>query len=334
MFKFLFLMILYFVLVVLWLWCSVALYFTLLPDEQMAAIASGIFAFAIPLILFLVPRRNLALVLIILSYIAVTTAWMTMPASNDRDWMPSVAKMPYAITQGNQVAVHNIRNFDYRTEFDFSENYYDKIYHLDELESLSFLLSYWGGGKTFAHTILSFGFSNGDYLAVSAETRLEKGEPQALLPGFFNQYEMIYILADERDVIRLRTNFRKVEPEEVYLYPTTLSKQEIRQVFEVIMARVNKLYQQPEFYNTITQNCFTTLRADFNSIAPPKNRFDWRIVANGYSDEMLYENGTIDTVLSFPEAKQYFYINQYVSHDNRLVDYSKRIRPYLRKPGS
>ncbi|WP_428354613.1 DUF4105 domain-containing protein [Methyloprofundus sp.] len=298
----------------------------------MAAIAAGIFAFAIPLILFLVPQRNLALVIIILSYIAVTTAWMNMPASNDRDWMPSVAKSPYAITQGNQVAVHNIRNFDYRTEFDFSENYYDKTYNLDDLESLNFLLSYWGGGTTFAHTILSFGFSNGDYLAVSAETRLEKGEPQSLVSGFFNQYEMTYILADERDIIRLRTNFRKLDPEDVYFYPTTLSKQEVRQVFEVIMARVNQLYQQPEFYNTITQNCFTTLRADFNSIAPPKNSLDWRIIANGYSDQMLYENGTIDTDLSFPEAREYFHINQYVSDDNSPVDYSKRIRPNLNKP--
>lgn len=334
MLKSLFHIILYFVLFVFWLWGSVAIYFIILPDEHTAAITSGIFAFAIPLIFFLVPKRNLALLLIILSYVTVSLAWNNMQPSNDRDWMTSVAKSPYAITQDNLVTVHNIRNFDYQTEFDFTKNYYTKSYNLDDLESLNFLLSYWGGGTTFAHTILSFGFSNGDYLAVSAETRLEKGEPQALIKGFFNQYEMIYILADESDVIRLRTNFRKLDPEDVYFYPTTLNKQEVRQVFEVIMSRVNKLYQQPEFYNTITQNCFTTLRADFNTIAPPKNRFDWRIVANGYADEMLYENGAIDTELSFPEARQYFHINQYVSDDNSPVDYSKRIRPYLHKPES
>ncbi|RLA19140.1 MAG: hypothetical protein DRQ62_12315 [Gammaproteobacteria bacterium] len=324
---------LYFILFIFWLWCPVALYFIILPDKQLAIIASGLFACAIPLIFFLVPKRNLAMLFIILAYIAVLIAWNNMQPSNDRDWVPSVAKSPYAITQGNLVSVHNIRNFDYQTEFDFSEKYYAKTYNLDELESLNFLLSFWGGGTTFAHTILSFGFTNGDYIAVSAETRLEKNESQELIKGFFNQYEMIYILADERDIIRLRTNFRKQEPEDVFFYPTTLSKEEVRQVFDVIIARVNKLYQQPEFYNTLTQNCFTTLRADLSTIAPPKNRFDWRVVANGYADQMLYENGTIATDLSFTKAKQYFHINQYVEDDNSPDNFSQRIRPDLYKVG-
>ena len=323
-----------FILFIFWLWCSVAVYFLILPDKQLASIASGIFAIIIPLIFFLLARRNLALVLIILAYIAVLIAWSNMQASNDRDWMLSVARSPYAVTNENLVTVHDIRHFDYQTEHDFSANYYDKTYNLDELESLSFLLSYWGGGKLFAHTILSFGFANGDYLAVSAETRLEKGEPQELIQGFFNQYEMIYILADERDIIRLRTNFRKQEPEEVFLYPTRVSKEEVRKVFDVIMARVNKLYQEPEFYNTITQNCFTTLRSDFSKVAPPENRFDWRIVANGYADEMFHDNGAIDTDLSFIEAKQYFHINQYVADDNSPDNFSQRIRPDLHKSGS
>lgn len=110
------------ILFIFWLWCSVAIYFILLPDKQSASIVAGVFALVIPLIFFLVARRNLALAVIILSYIAVTTAWINMPASNDRDWMPSVAKSPYTVTQGNQVTVHDIRNFDYRTEADFTEN--------------------------------------------------------------------------------------------------------------------------------------------------------------------------------------------------------------------
>lgn len=186
------------ILFVFWLWSAVAVYFILLPDKQLAGIIAGVYAIAIPLVFFLLTKRSLALSLIILAYIAVLIAWNNMQPSNDRDWMPSVAKSPYAITQGNLVTVYNVRNFDYQTEFDFGENYYTKTYNLNDLESLNFLLSYWGGGTTFAHTILSFGFKNGDYLAVSAETRLEKGEPQELIQGFFNQYEMIYVLADEQ----------------------------------------------------------------------------------------------------------------------------------------
>jgi len=320
-----------FCLFVFWLWAIVALYFINLPYGQFAIIASGVFAVIIPVIFFFLPRRNIALLFILLLYVTVIIGWNNMQPSNDRDWLPSVAKLPYAVSKGNKLDIYNIRNFDYRTEHDFSENYYDKSYNLDELESMDFLLSYWGGGTRVAHTILSFGFKNGDYLAVSAETRVEEGEPQELIQGFFNQYEVIYILADERDVIRLRTNFRKLEPEEVFLYPTRLDKKQVRQIFEVIIARVNRLYEQPEFYNTLTQNCYTTLRADVSSIAPSKNSFDWRILANGYADQMLYEKGNMDTDLSFPEAKKYFHINQYVSDDNNPKDFSLRIRPNLSK---
>ena len=309
-----------------WIWGSIAIYFILLPNAQLATIASGLFAIVIPVVFFLLPRRSLSVLIIILLYAAVLIGWNNMQPSNDRIWMPSVAKSPHAVIKGNRIDIFDIRHFDYQTENNFIANYYDKTYQLDELESLSFILSYWDGGTAVAHTILSFGFKNGDYLAVSAETRQEKGEPQELIQGFFNQYEMIYILADERDIIRLRTNFRK---EEVFLYPTTLSKKEIRQIFDVIIARVNKLYTQPEFYNTLTQNCYTTLRADFSVISPPQNRFDWRVFANGYADQMLYENGVINTDLSFAEAKEYFHINQYVSEDNSADNFSKKIRPNL-----
>ncbi len=309
-------------------WGSIAIYFILLPNVQLATIASGLFAIVISVVFFGVPRRSLSILIIILLYAVVLIGWNNMQPSNDRIWMPSVAKSPHAVIKGNSVEIFDIRHFAYQTENDVIENYYDKIYQLDDLDSLSFILSYWDGGTAVAHTILSFGFKNGGYLAVSAETRQEKGEPQELIQGFFNQYEMIYILADERDIIRLRTNFRK---EEVFLYPTTLSNKEIRQIFDVIIARVNKLYTQPEFYNTLTQNCYTTLRADFSVISPPKNRFDWRILANGYADQMLYENGVINTDLSFAEAKGFFHINQYVAEDNSADNFSKKIRPNLSK---
>ncbi|NOQ64305.1 MAG: DUF4105 domain-containing protein [Methyloprofundus sp.] len=311
-------------------WASVLIYFLCLPNELVALLAAGGFFLSIPALYFLLPQRSISISIIALLYISVLFLWSTMQASNDRNWVSSVAKLPHTVIESENITVHNIRNFDYKTEFNFIENYYDKSYRLEDLETLSFILSYWGGGTTVAHTILSFGFKNGDYLAVSAETRLEKDEPQGLLQGFFNQYEIIYILADERDVLRLRSNYRKVEPEEVFVYPTKFNKQKVRQVFDIIMARVNTLYQNPEFYNTLTHNCFTSLHGDLSSINENKAVFDWRIFANGYSDQMLYENGNMNTDLSFAEAKAYFHINQYVSNDNSAKDYSLRIRPNLK----
>lgn len=318
--------ILSFCLFVFWLWCSLAVYFICLPFTDLAMLVAGGFVLVIPVLFFLLPWRNIALLSIFLLYAAVIIGWNNMQPSNDRDWLPGVARLPYVSTDSALVTVHNVRNFDYQAEHEFVKNYYTKTYDLDELESLSFMLSYWDEGTVVAHTILSFGFANGDYLAVSAETRVEEGESQALLQGFFNQYEMIYILADERDIIRLRTNFRK---EEVFLYPTRVSKQNVRKVFDAVIARVNKLYQSPEFYNTLSQNCFTSLRTDLSVIVPAEIRFDWRVLANGYADRMLYENNWIDTDLSFIAAKRYFHINQYVSGGKSADGFSMKIRPWL-----
>ena len=189
------------------------------------------------------------------------------------------------------------------------------------------MLSYWDGNKAIAHSILSFNFSNGDHLAVSVETRLEKGESQENLNGFFKQYELIYILADEKDVLRLRTNFRK---EEVFLYPTTIPDEYVRKMFDIVVERVNSIARQPEFYNALTENCFTSLARNFSKISPPKNPFDYRRLANGYSDEMLYENGKIDSKLNFEETKRMHHINQYVQDIPGSSDYSALIRPWAR----
>ena len=50
---------------------------------------------------------------------------------------------------------------------------------------------------------MSFGFAGGDHIAVSVETRPEKGEAYSAIGGFFKQFEVIYILAEERDVLQL-----------------------------------------------------------------------------------------------------------------------------------
>jgi len=276
-------------------------------------------------LLFLPNRKRTAYVVLGLC-ILVIVGWSQKKPSHDRDWAPTVAKLPYAIIEGDQAKIYNIRNFDYRTENDFSIRYYDKTFDLNKLDSVDYVLSHWDGLEAVAHTLISFGFGDDGYIAVSVETRLEKGEPQSALRGLFKQYEQIYVLGDERDLIRLRTNFRK---EDVYLYPTVVNKDDVRKLFEVILERVNKIAEQPAFYNTLFQNCLSSLAAEFTKVITPRSSFDFRRLANGYSDELLFENGWIDSKLSFEDTKQLHYINQYVQADSHANGYSKKIRPHI-----
>jgi len=309
----------------LWLWCTLAIRFSGLP-ETLAFIACGIYAASVPLAFIFLPNRKRTAYGVFLLFVAGIMAWSQKKPSNDRDWVPSVAKLPYATIEGDEFRIHNIRNVDYRTEKDFSVRYFDKTFDLNKLETVDFVLSYWDGNKAVAHTILSFGFADGEHLAVSVETRLERGEPQSGLRGFFKQYELIYILGDERDLLRLRTNNRK---EDVFLYPTTIGKENVRKVFKVIMEKVNNIASKPEFYNTLSHSCFSSLFEDFKSVMTPKSLFDYRRIANGYSDRMLFENGWIDSKLSFSETRRLHYIDQYVEDDLTGEDYSKKIRPQI-----
>ena len=138
---------------------------------------------------------------------------------------------------------------------------------------------------------------------------------------------MIYVLGDEKDLLRLRTNFRK---EEVFLYPTTLKKEEVCKVFDVIIERINSIANRPEFYDTLSQNCLTSLAADFRKVIKAKSNYDYRRILSGYSDEALFENGRIDSKLSFKETRQLHYINQYLQDDINGDNYSRKIRPHLK----
>ena len=308
------------------LWCTLAIRFSGLPGETLPLIASGIFATGILLAFILIPNRKRTALIVLILCIGIIIGWSQKRPSHDRDWIVSVAKLPRVTIEGDQARIRNIRNFDYRTENDFSVRYYDKTFDLNKLTTIDYALSYWDGNEAIAHTLLSFGFTDGEYLAVSVETRLERGEPQNALRGLFKQYELIYVLGDERDLLRLRTNFRK---EEVFLYPTTIDPENVRKLFLVIMERVNNIASQPEFYNTISQSCLSSLVSDFKKVIAPRSFFDLRRIQNGYSDEMLYENGWIDSKLSFEATKQLHHVNQYVQKNVNVENYSINIRPHM-----
>jgi hypothetical protein len=253
--------------------------------------------------------------------------WSSLEPTNERDWQTDLAVLAYATVAGDKVTVHNIRNFDYRSETDYTPAYYDKTFDLRELRSVDIVTSYWAG-PAIAHVFVSFGFPGDDYLAVSIEVRKPKGEGYSTLKGFFRQYELIYVVADERDLIRLRTNFRRDPPEDVYIYRANGSTEAGRRLFMEYMDRINALRTQPEFYNTLTTNCTTNIwmNAQVNAGRVP---LSWKILASGYVPEYLYEQGRLETMgLSFPELQQRAHVNARAQAADKAADFSRRIRAW------
>jgi len=244
--------------------------------------------------------------------------------SNDRQWQSDVAILAYADIDGDLVTVHNIRNFDYRNETDYTPAYYDKTFDLSRLESVDLAAAYWMGPK-IAHTFVSFGFGGGDYLAVSIETRKEVGEAYSTFKGFFGKYELYYVVADERDVIRLRTNYRKDPPEQVYLYRVRAAIENGRRLFLEYMRRINSLKEQPEFYNTLTTNCTTTIWKN-TRINDDHLPFSWKLLFSGYVPQYLYEQERLDTSLPFDELQKRSLINERARAADTAADFSERIR--------
>lgn len=285
-------------------WATLAIYYSNLSGADLRTMAAAAFPLGtLALFLFLRPRRR-ALVVYLVAFAALVAWWLTIPPSNSRNWQPDVAVLPHAEIQGDRVTLRNIRNNEYRTETDYTVRHYDKTLDLSTLRTLDMFLIYWGS-PAIAHTIMSFGFDGDQYVAFSIETRKEKGEDYSAVKGFFKQYEITYVVADERDVVRLRTNFRG---EDVYLYRFKGDAARLRPLFLNYLERVNWLHDHPVWYNALTHNCTTAI---LGHVPPGAERrwYDWRLVLNGYLDELAYEQGAFDRSLPFSALKAKSYIN-------------------------
>jgi hypothetical protein len=250
--------------------------------------------------------------------------WRAQMPSNTRDWQTEVAVLPYATIDGDRLTMHNIRNFDYRSETNFIPAYYDKTFDLRQLDSVDLVAVYWMGPQ-IAHIFLSFGFAGQDHLAISIEARKPRGEGFSTLKGFFRQYELYYVVADERDVIRLRTNYRKDPPEEVHIYRIHGSAENARLLFGTYLDKINALKAHPEFYNSLTTNCTTNIWLQ-SRVLPGHLPFSWKILISGHVPEYLYEAGKLDTDVSFAELQQRSIVNPRAQAADQAADFSQRIR--------
>jgi hypothetical protein len=275
------------------------------------------------------PHRRRTLLGFVLVWGGLVGWWSTITPSNDRDWQPDVAILPSATLEGDRVTLHNIRHFEYRTATDFTPRYYDKTFDLQRLESMDLISSYWGS-EAIAHLFVSFGFGGQDYVAISTETRKARTQDYSTIAGFFKQYTLIYVVADERDVIRLRTTYRQPH-EDVYLYRARGFPAQGRRLFLDYIRDINRLAEHPEFYNTLTTNCTTTILFHARASGGVA-RYNWKVLLSGYAPAYAYEIGRLDTRLPFAELKRLSHINALAQVAGDAPDFSQRIRAGLPMP--
>jgi Domain of unknown function (DUF4105) len=268
------------------------------------------------------PVRKLAAVF--LAFALVLTWWVTLKPSNDGNWQPDVAQLAWADINGDEITFHNVRNCDYRTDTDYTPHWETRTVRLSQITGIDLAIDYWGS-PWIAHPIASFQFADVPPLCFSIETRKKLGQTYSTIGGLYRQFELIYIVADERDVIRVRTNYRK---EDIYLYRTMVSPAQARERFLEYIHSLNALRNKPRWYNAINTNCTTSIRTQH----PANERvpWDWRILLNGKGDELLYERHVIVTNgLPFAELKTRSLIDTRARAAHDSPDFSKLIREGL-----
>jgi len=277
-------------------WAFGALYFDF---PRIGALAAILFVVILLAAIIFVRGQLLKLAIVLGASAVVAGWWLTLKPSNDRPWQPDVAQTAWTEINGDEVTVHNVRNCDYRTDTDFTPHWETRTVRLSQITGMDVAINYWGS-PWIAHPIVSFQFADALPVCFSIETRKTIGQQYSTLEGFYRQYTLIYIVADERDVIRLRTNYRR---ENVYLYHTLASPAQARQRLREYINTVNVLHENPRWYNAVTSNCTTSIRTQ--RAVKLRAPWDWRILLNGKADEMLYQDHAIATGgLSFTELKQ------------------------------
>jgi hypothetical protein len=313
----------WFILALLTLWAAAALY----VDFRVAALripVTLIYVLGIIAILLKIKQRRWATALCFAGFCIVLAWWLNLRPSNDGNWQPDVDRTAWAEMDGDRVTIHNLRNCDYRTETDYANCWSDRTFYLSQIRATDLFLTNWGL-RWASHPIVSFQFGDNEHIAFSIEVRYKTGQAYSPVLGFFRQYGLVFVTADERDVIRLRTNYRK--DEEVYMYRVHVQPEIARAMFLTYIGYLNKLKDHPEWYNELTRNCTTTLNKQIAADVANPQPWNYQFILNGTLDELLYDRGRLVTGgLAFPELKQREHINTAAKAANQSPDFSALIR--------
>jgi hypothetical protein len=293
--------------------------------QAMHGTASWAFALGVLSAILFLRQAWMKLGAVLLGFALVLAWWLTLKPSNHRTWQPDVAQLAWAEVKGDEVTLHNVRNCEYRTETDYTPRWETRTVRLSQITGMNVAVCYWGS-PYMAHPIVSFQFTDALPVCFSIETRKQVGETYSAIGGIYRQYELIYIVAEERDVVRLRTNLRKGE--DVYLYRMITDPESSREHFQDYLRALNYLKERPVWYNAITTNCTSAIR--IQQAAEKRPPWDWRMLVNGKGDELLFERQILASGgLPFPKLKERSHINPAANAADSAPDFSKRIRAGL-----
>jgi hypothetical protein len=304
-------------------WATLAIYYSNLPWEWSRLTLAVAFAAFSVWALRRARRRRMRWMFLGL-FAAVVVWYALIPPSNDRKWRAEVAVLPRAVIDGDRVRITGVRDFDFRSVDDFTVRYVDREVSLAHLTSLDFFISYWMPGPV-AHTFVSFNFDNAPPVCISIETRPTEGRGFEPIASLFKQFELIYVVGEERDLVRVRTNFRG---EEVYMYRIQAPADGVRRLFLIYLDRINELADRPEWYHLLKSNCTLNI-VRYANAAGREGRWDYRLYLNGWADRYLYAAGWLDTSLPFQELRAHSRINDAARAADDAPDFSQRIRASL-----
>jgi hypothetical protein len=309
-------------------WAAIGLYYNFPAEEWLRrAVAIAYFIVAVGVLFALRPLARGAGVAF--AAFALVQLWIfSLAPSNTRSWQPDVAELASSTLEGDLLTIRNVRDFQWKSETEATPRWVTRTYDLSKLEGLDMYFSYWGS-PAIAHTIMSWDFSDGQHLAISIETRKTVGQEYSTVAGFFRQYPLYYAVADERDVIGVRANFRG---EDVYLFPLRTPVVNARALLLDYMKSVNGLVDDPEWYNALLDNCTTSIQQHVRHVNPKGFPFNWRMIVNGYLPELLYERGSIDTSMPFEELKKRSWIDERAKAAADSADFSEAIRVGIPDP--
>lgn len=267
-------------------------------------------------------HRNITGFAFVLATACLLLWWGTLQPSHQRVWADDVAQLLEARVEGNYVHLKNVRNFEWRSEADYTPRWESRTYDLDRLRSADLILSYWMGPH-IAHTLVSFGFDGGERVVFSLEIRKERHESFSAVSGFFRQFEQVLVAADERDIVRTRSNTRG---EDVYLYRLQMSQANVRALFLEYLHAANELQRTPRFYNTLTSNC-TTIVFELARLIAPALPMDYRLLLSGHFAEYVYDLHGLTPGYRYRELQELGYINERaLDSDASGDDFSMSIR--------
>lgn len=269
-------------------------------------------------------RRPRAVLAYLAAFAALLLWWSTIAPSQQRVWADDVARQMRGQVRGDIATLRDVRNFDWRSDSDYTARWEQRRYDLAQLRSVDVAMSYWMG-PAIAHTLVSFGFGDGRYLTFSIEIRKERGESYSALAGFFKRYETVLVAADERDILRVRTNVRG---EDMYLHRLRISPEAARALFLAYLDEADALARAPRFYDTLMANCTTIVFELARRIAPGLP-LDWRLLASGYLDRYIFERGALATAgndAAFERHRAAAHITARARAADRAADFSAAIR--------